>query len=122
MKIRSGYHVLPILLATTMLGQPIIAKAAEIRVLCSNGIREVMQQVVPQFEKATKQRVVMTYGLSAVLERQIDSGEAFDIAVLTPALIDNLIQHGKIAGNTRTTIARSGMALAIRAGATRPDI
>ncbi len=122
MKIRSGYHMLPILLATTMLGQPIIAKAAEIRVLCSNGIREVMQEVVPQFEKATKQRVVMTYGLSAVLERQIDSGEAFDIAVLTPALIDNLIQHGKVAGNTRTTIARSGMALAIRAGATRPDI
>jgi molybdate transport system substrate-binding protein len=37
-------------------------------------------------------------------------------------LIDDLIKQGKIAGDTRTTLARSGMALAIRAGAPRPDI
>jgi molybdate transport system substrate-binding protein len=122
MKIKSCYHMLPIVLATTLLGQPNIAKAAEIRVLCSNGIREVMQEVVPQFEKATKHRVIITYGLSAVLKRQIDAGEAYDVAVLTPPLIDDLINHGKIAGNTRTSIARSGMALAIRVGAPRPDM
>ena len=65
---------------------------------------------------------MVTYGLSAVLKRQIDAGEPFDIAVLTPPLIDDLIKQGKIAGGTRVTLARSGMALAIRAGAARPDI
>jgi molybdate transport system substrate-binding protein len=122
MKTRSCRQVLTILLATIVLGQPNVAKAAEIRVLCSNGIREVMQEVVPQFEKATKHRVIITYGLSAVLKRQIDAGEAYDVAVLTPPLIDDLIEHGKIAVNSRTTIARSGMALAIRVGATKPDM
>ena len=81
-----------------------------------------MLEVVPQFEKATKHRVIITYGLSAVLKRQIDAGEAYDVAVLTPPLIDDLIKRGKIADNTRTNIARSGMALAIRVGAIRPDI
>jgi molybdate transport system substrate-binding protein len=115
-------HMLALLLATGMLGQPSVSKAAEIRVFCSNGIRAVMQEVVPQFEKATKHTVTVTYGLSAVLKRQIDAGEAYDVAVLTPGLIDDLIKQGKIAGNTRTSIARSGMALAIGVGVTRPDI
>jgi len=114
--------VATIFVATTLLGLPSITEAAEIRVFCSNGIREVMQELVPQFERATKHTVIITYGLSAVLKRQIDAGESFDVAVLTPALIDDLIKQGKIAASTRTSVARSGMALAIRMGATKPDM
>ncbi len=106
----------------TVLAQPSVTNAAEIKVLCSNGIKAVMEDLVPQFERATKHKVVITYGLSAALKRQIEAGEQFDIAVLTPPLIDDLIKQGKIAGDTRTTLARSGMALAIRAGAPKPDI
>jgi molybdate transport system substrate-binding protein len=114
--------VATIFVATMLLGLPSITKAAEIRVFCSNGIREVMQELVPQFERSTKHTVIVTYGLSAVLKRQIDAGESYDVAVLTPALIDDLIKQGKVAANTRTSIARSGMALAIRMGVTKPDI
>jgi molybdate transport system substrate-binding protein len=81
-----------------------------------------MQELVPQFEQATKHKVTVIFGLSAALKRQIEAGEPFDIAVLTPPLIDDLVKQGKIAGATRATLARSGMGLAIRAGATKPDI
>lgn len=96
--------------------------AAQIRILCSNGIRAVMEELVPQFEQATKHQVAITYGLAAALKRQIDAGERFDVAVLTPPLIDELIKTGRIAGDSRAIIARSGMGLAIRAGAPKPDI
>jgi molybdate transport system substrate-binding protein len=106
----------------TVLAQPGLASAAEIKVLCSNGIKAVMDELVPQFEQATKHKILIRYGLSAALKRQIDAGEPFDIAVLTPPLIDDLVKQGKIAGDARTTLARSGMALAIRTGAAKPDI
>jgi molybdate transport system substrate-binding protein len=106
----------------TVLAEPGLAGAAEIKVLCSNGIKAVMEELVPRFEQATRHTITIRYGLSAALERQIEAGEPFDIAVLTPPLIDDLVKQGKIAGDTRATLARSGMALAIRAGAAKPDI
>jgi molybdate transport system substrate-binding protein len=110
---------LPILI---VFAQTSIARAAEIRVLCSNGIKAVMEELTPEFEQATKHKVVITYGLAAALARQIESGEPFDVAILTPASIDDLVRRGKIAGDTRIVLARSGIALAIRAGAQKPDI
>ena len=102
--------------------QPSVASGAEIKVLCSNGIKAVLEELAPQFEQATKHKIVVTYGLAAALRRQIESGEPFDIAVLTPPLIDDLIKQGKIAGDRRTVLARSRISLAIRVGAERPDI
>lgn len=110
------------LVSLTLLAEPSAASAAEIKVLCSNGIKAVMEELVPQFEQATSHKVAIRYGLSAVLTRRIEAGEPFDIAILTPPLIDDLIRQGKIAGDTRATLARSGIALAIRSGAARPDI
>jgi len=105
-----------------VLTQSSVARADEIKVLCSNGIKTVMEELAPQFEQATRHKVVVTYGLAAALSRQIESGEAFDIAVLTPPLVDELIKRGKIAGDTRTVLARSGIALFGRVGAQKPDI
>ena len=104
------------------LASPDAANAAEITVLCSNGIRAVMQELVPQFEKATGYHVVITYGLAAALKRQIDAGEPFDLAILTPQFIDDGIEKGSLARESRTELARAGMAMAIRRGAGKPDV
>jgi molybdate transport system substrate-binding protein len=102
------------LVILAVLTQPGVARAAEIKVLCSNGIKAVMEELVPQFEQATKHKVMITYGLSAALKRRIEAGEAFDMAVLTPALVDDLIKQGTIAGDTRTVLARAGITIGIR--------
>lgn len=122
MTIKPTTFVLGGLVALSVLAQPAVAGAAEITVICSNAIKAVMDELVPQFEQATRNTVTIHYGLSALLKRDIDAGESFDIAVLTPPLIDDLVKQGKIAGDTRTTLARSGMALAVRTGAAKPDI
>jgi molybdate transport system substrate-binding protein len=96
--------------------------AAEIKILCSNGFKAVMEDLADEFERATKHRVAITYGLAAALKRRIESGEPFDLAVLTPAATDDLIKEGKIVTASRTPLARTGLAIAIRAGARKPDI
>jgi len=98
------------------------AGAAEIKVLCSNGLKAVMQELAPQFERASEHKVVVRYGLAAALKQQIEAGEPFDVAILTPAMMDEVIKQGRVAADTRTVIARAGIGIAIRAGAARPDI
>jgi len=102
--------------------QPRFAAAAEITVLCSNGLKAVVEELVPQFERATKNKVIVTYGLAASLKQRIEGGEPFDVAFVTPAVMDDLVAHGKVAGDTRTTIAKSGLAIAVRAGAAKKDV
>lgn len=115
-------RVARVLAMAVAITQPRVASAAEITILCSNGIKAVMQALVPRFEQATKHHVLVTYGLAANLKRRVEAGESFDIAVLTPALIDNAIDQGQIAGDTRMVLARSPMAIAIRKGTTKADI
>ncbi len=104
------------------LAVPRAADAARLVVLCSNGYRAVMEELGPQFERATSHTLEVTYGLSAALQKQIADGAPFDVAVLTPASLDDLIAKGRIVGPTRTVLAQSPIAIAIRAGAPRPDV
>jgi molybdate transport system substrate-binding protein len=98
------------------------AGATEIRVLCSNGLRAVVEELAPQFERATHHKVVLQFEPSSQLKKRIDAGEPFDLAVLTTGLIDEVINEGKIASDSRMAIARSGLGLSIRAGASKPEI
>jgi molybdate transport system substrate-binding protein len=98
------------------------ARAEEIRVLSSVGIKTVIDVLGPQFERTTKHKVMTTFDLAGVLKTRIEGGEPFDVAILTPAMIDELISKGKIAPATRVEVARTGLGLMIRAGAPKPDV
>jgi molybdate transport system substrate-binding protein len=96
--------------------------APGIKVLCSTALKGVMEELVPRFERAEARKVVIEYGPSSVLTERIEAGEPFDLAVLTPALVDQVTQHGKIEQGSRTMIARTGLGLGVRAGARKPDL
>jgi molybdate transport system substrate-binding protein len=93
-----------------------------VRVLCSNGIKPVVEELVPDFERNTGHKINITYGVSASLARQIEAGEAFDVAILTAALVDEAVEHLRIQRGSRTELARSPMALGIRQGRPKPAI
>ncbi len=104
------------------LAVPQAASAAEIRVLCSMALKAVAEELFPQFEKSTHHKVVVQFALAATQTRKAESGEPFDLIVVTPAMVDDLIKQGKVAADTRSVVARSGLALVIKAGARKPDI
>ena len=87
------------------------ARAAEINVLCSNGLKAVVDELVPQFEQKTGHKVVLKFEPSTQIQKRIEAGEAFDLAVMTTPLIDQEIKAGRLAADSRTIIARSGLGL-----------
>ena len=97
-------------------------EAAQITLLCSNGMQAVVAALLPKFEAASGHRVVVKYDLAANIRRQVEAGETFDVAIATPPVIDALITQGQIAADSRTSLAQVGLAIMIRRGAARPDV
>jgi len=62
------------------------------------------------------------FGTSVAIRQRIQSGEPFDVAILSAEILDELIKAGRIAGATRTDFGRSGIGIGIRSGARKPDI
>jgi molybdate transport system substrate-binding protein len=98
------------------------AAAAEIKVLVSNALKSSMEELAPQFEKATQNKLAITFGAAAELKTSIEKGAAIDLAILTTATADDLVKEGKLVAAGRTDIARAGAGLAARKGAPKPDI
>lgn len=98
------------------------AQAAELKVFASTALKAVLEELGPQFEQATGNKLVFTFDPAAKLKARIDAGADFDVAVLTPPLNDALAAAGKVDPASRTTVARAGMGVAIRAGAAKPDV
>lgn len=96
--------------------------AAEIKVLASPGVRATLRELVPEFERTSGHKVVSDFAVVAALKRRIESGEAFDIAILTPEVVAELAQQGQVAQGTTFPFARTGLGVAVAAGAPKPDI
>jgi molybdate transport system substrate-binding protein len=98
------------------------ARAADVKVFCTNGVKAVVEELLPQFEKTTGNKVAISYEPSTQIKKRIDAGETFDVAFMTTTLIDEAIKAGKLQFESRRFVARSGLGLSIRAGAKKPDI
>lgn len=98
------------------------ASAADLKVLTAGAMKEVVLSIVPQFEKQTGHKVKVENETAGVLTRRIEGGEAFDVAVLTPQAVDQLATKGKLVAGSRTLLARVGVGVVVKAGASKPDI
>jgi len=108
--------------AVCLLAQVSAASSAEIKVLGTQSIQIIWNEVGPAFERKTGHKVTLIPNLATATKKLIDAGEPFDVAIATPPVIDQLIKEGKIVAATRTDIVRQGIGVAVRAGAPRPDI
>ena len=93
---------------------------AEIQVIASGAFKEAYLELTPQFERASGHTVTTTWNSSNQIINRLKEGEIFDLAILSAAATDELIKLGKIA--RRYDLVRSGIGVAVRAGAPRPDI
>ena len=98
------------------------ASADEIKVMSSNALKTVFEQLTPDFEKATHHKLVFTFGAGVPLKAAIEKDVSFDVAALTTAAIDDLVKQGRLYATGRTIIAYANAGVAVRKGAAKPDI
>jgi molybdate transport system substrate-binding protein len=97
------------------------ARAAEITALISTAVEAAMAELVPQFERASGHTLRITYGPSGGVAKRLTDGEAADLIVLNDTGLDELTKQGKVVPG-RTDFARTGIGVAVRKGAPKPDI
>lgn len=100
----------------------IAAEAEEIKVLSHRGIRPVMEDLGPKFERATGHNLTITFGPAGGVAKLIEGGKPADVVITTPREIDGFVKDGKSIASTESVIALSGIGVAVRKGAPRPDI
>jgi molybdate transport system substrate-binding protein len=99
----------------------IAAEAAEINVLSAGAIRRVMEDLGPKFERATGHTLAITFAPSGALLKRIQGGETADV-VITSQGIDSFVKDGRAVAGNVIVIARSGIGVAVRKGAPKPEI
>jgi molybdate transport system substrate-binding protein len=99
-----------------------LAQAGELALLSTNGVTAIMEVLGPQFEHDTGTKLVARYDATLILRKEIDAGAAFDVAILTTAITDDLMKSGKLVPGSSAAVARSGIGVAMKAGAVKPDI
>ena len=98
------------------------AGAAEIRVLTAGAFKQVLVALLPAFEQQSGHKVTFENDTVGALTKRIEAGEKFDLAILTPAAVDELASKGKFASGSRADLARVGVGVVVREGAAQPDI
>ena len=92
------------------------------KLLCSNGVKAVMLELLPAFERAGGGKSDIVWASTNMLMDEIAKGASGDLTILTDEAIDDLIRQGKVKAGSRVDLARSAIGIAVRKGAPKPDI
>jgi molybdate transport system substrate-binding protein len=107
-------------ISTTLIS--IGAHAADVKILCASGMREVVSELQPQLDRVAGQRVTVSFGEAGDLRRRIQGGEIVDVVVLPRIVLDQVLSDGNIVPGTIKDLAQSSMGIGVRADAPKPDI
>ncbi len=85
-------------------------------------MREALLELFPMFERASAHKPMPTFVGGVDIMKRMAAGETCDLVIMSGPQIDQLIAQGKLKAGSRVDLVRSGIGVAVRAGAPRPDI
>jgi molybdate transport system substrate-binding protein len=92
-----------------------------VTLIAPGGIRAPIEQLIPGFEKKTGYKVKATFGSGGGTKQQVVHGEVFDVPIVQPPYPD-VIASGNVVESTATPLAAVAVGVAVKKGATKPDI
>jgi len=95
---------------------------SDLTIYSSIAVQGVVEELLPQFETEQGIKAVLTWGTAPMLIKRLQSGETADVLILNRAGFDTMNRAGRIAAGTEATLASSATAMAVKAGAPKPDI
>lgn len=108
------------LLFLLIVGSP--ALPVEIKVLAANGIQAVVEELAPKFERATGHKLSLAFGTGGATVKRVQGGEAVDVIIAPRPGIDGLAKDLKVGADSVTALASTGISVAVRKGAPKPDV
>lgn len=90
--------------------------------ISSMATRQVLAELVDTYQKHAGQPVAIESVGGVDAARRVAAGEAFDVVILASDAIDKLIASGHVLAGSKVDLVQSGVAVAVRAGAPKPDI
>lgn len=118
---RSGFLQGALLIFGVMV-MTVETNAAELKLLASTAVKTVLDEVIPQFERTSGDKVAVAIASSAAIMGRLKAGETPDMVILTKEGVDELIKLGSVTAASRAEIASAGLGIAVKRGAPKPDI
>jgi molybdate transport system substrate-binding protein len=113
-------------LATTIvacvLGVPVMAQAAELKVIAGGSMTAPINQLSPEFEKASGHKLSIHFDSTPNIIARVNSGTPFDVVVVPVDVFKDAAAKTRFAPGATVDIARVGYGMVVRAGAAKPDI
>ncbi len=109
-------------IAVFVFAQAALASAVEIKVFSTVGVKSVLEDLVPKFEKATGHKLAITWSTASLLAKRVQAGEQADALALIKGDVETLKAAGKIMPGTDVIFSKSIFAVGVKAGAPKPDI
>lgn len=99
---------------------------SELRVMTSGAFTAAYLELIPQLERLTgKKMLTVTTSIGTgetSIPNRLKRGEAADIVIVADAVLRDFAREGLVLADSCTPVARSGIGMAVRAGAPKPDI
>jgi molybdate transport system substrate-binding protein len=105
-----------------LLVRGIKAEAAELKVPSAIGMQSVMEDLGPKFERATGHKLAISFVTAGATVKRVQGGETTDVVIIPQPGINSFVKDGKAVAGNVTVLARSGIVVAVRKGAPKPDI
>ena len=90
--------------------------------LASGAVKEAALELFPQFEKASGNKVAVTWAGTVDIKKKIAAGEVFDLVIVASPELDTFAKDGKIVAGSKVDLVRSSVGVAVKAGAPKPDL
>lgn len=101
---------------------PHVARAADIKVIAANALKDGYAELVAAFEKSSGHKVVTTWAGTVNATKRVSDGEVYDLIIIGSSNIDQLIAAGKLVAGSRADFAKTGIGVAVRGGLPKPDV
>ena len=99
-----------------------VARAADISVMSTVAHKDAYLEMLPAFERASGHKVATQWVPTVEVLRRIKAGETVDLVLMATGGIEDLTKSGKIEAGSAVPVVKSGVGIAVRAGAPKPDV
>jgi molybdate transport system substrate-binding protein len=119
---RAGRRAVAFIVALAACAVAPSARAAEIKVLSAGAVKDIVTELSEAFHRETGHTVVLTTGTAGGIRQKVTAGDPADVVIVTDTVLAQLATAGLVVVDSKADVARTGIGVAVKEGAPKPDI